>query len=709
MISNTNPKTLEAILRQVAIAIRPVDNLKVSETAEKHRKLNNPGSYVGPWRNGFAPYLVEIMDECGSLTKDAVIFAGPARCGKSDIFFNYLTHIQLTDPSDLLLVHMTKTTARDWSLGDLRKVFRATTSLGSLVMPGRHNMNVHDIQFIGDTRLLVKWPTIAELSGKTIPRHWLMDYDRMPEDVEDEGPPFHLTKKRGDTFSVSYRMTVAESSPGFKVEPLEDGREWIPETPHEAPPTKGILSLYNTGDRRRWYWRCASCDEPFEGDFCHLIWDRSISDPFTASKTVRLKCPHCDFQHTHDADPANGQPGKAGLNLRGKWLRDGEVWNDDGTVSGEPVISTTASFWLKGVAAAFSTWQQLVFKYLSAKQVLRRTGSDADLKTTVNVDQGHPYQPDDKGDQLQPETLMKRPKTFAKGVVPDNVRFLVATIDTQDNRFEVMVTGFDASGSAYIVDRFPIKYSKRMDDDMEGQFHPVDPAAHPQDWDLIIEEVIEKTYPLADESGRQMAIKLSAVDSGGKDGFTVNAYSFWKRLKNDELKRGYDKKFVLLKGASSVDAPRFRIGFPDTERKDRKAKARGEIPVGFIGTLIMKDRAYGMLCAEEGPGRVCFPEGLGRWFYRELLAETRVDTPTKAKWENLKKARNESWDLLVYAISILLHRSIGYEKINWESPPDWAEEWDQNTLVFEPNDEGVYEMVEEEPTSALANLGALLA
>ena len=34
--------------------------------------------------------------------------------------------------------------------------------------------------------------------------------------------------------------------------------EWIPESLHEAPPTRGILSLYNGGDRRRWYWRCAN-------------------------------------------------------------------------------------------------------------------------------------------------------------------------------------------------------------------------------------------------------------------------------------------------------------------------------------------------------------------------------------------------------------------------------------------------------------------
>src|SRR5690625_6525461 len=61
-------------------------------------------------------------------------------------------------------------------------------------------------------------------------------------------------------------MTVAESSPGYEIE----DPQWSGKTRHEAPPTRGILALYNRGDRRRWYWRCPQCYQPFEPDF-HLI------------------------------------------------------------------------------------------------------------------------------------------------------------------------------------------------------------------------------------------------------------------------------------------------------------------------------------------------------------------------------------------------------------------------------------------------------
>lgn len=95
-----------------------------------------------------------------------------------------------------------------------------------------------DKQFLSGMRLTVTWPTIRNLSGKTVPRKWLMDYDRMDDDIDTEGSPFELTHKRGTTFG-RYQMTVAESSPGRDVvDP-----NWIKKTPHEAPPCNGILAL----------------------------------------------------------------------------------------------------------------------------------------------------------------------------------------------------------------------------------------------------------------------------------------------------------------------------------------------------------------------------------------------------------------------------------------------------------------------------------
>ena len=97
--------------------------------------------------------------------------------------------------------------------------------------------------------LNLSWPTINELSGRPIPRLWLTDYDRMTQDVDGEGEPFDLARKRATTFQ-SHGMCAAESSPGFVLE----NPKWIAKSRLEAPPTQGILKLFNRGVRRRWNW-----------------------------------------------------------------------------------------------------------------------------------------------------------------------------------------------------------------------------------------------------------------------------------------------------------------------------------------------------------------------------------------------------------------------------------------------------------------------
>lgn len=688
-------RTLEDMIVATAEAVRPPERLTVSEAAEKYVYLNNPGSYIGPWDNDIAPYLVEPMDTMTSTDFTGEIFAGPARCGKSQLYLNWLTYTAKCDPADMMVVHMTRSTARDWSIGDLQKAFRNSTALGNKVIPGRQNMNVHDVRFLNGMRVLVKWPTITELSGKTIPRAWLMDYDRMPLDVDKEGTPYDLTRKRGQTFG-RYGMCVAESSPGYEIE----NPRWLAKTPHEAPPTKGILALYNRGDRRRWLWCCPNCKHPFEGCFKMLSWP-DTHDHVEAAEAAVLNCPNCDHKMTHEAGP--GQPGKHGLNRGGRWVPDGMKWDvENDTLVGTPYRSDIASFWLKGVAAAFQDWRGLVLKYLKAMEEFESTGSTESLKTTINVDQGLPFLPPSLSDERLPEELKARAADLGDRVVPEGVRFLVATVDLQKSRFVVQVHGFGPGGDVWIIDRFDIRKSERLDDD--GERYWVSPGSHPEDWHLLVGEVIEKTYPLADGSGRRMAIKTVGYDIGGSEGFTTNAYNFWRWLR-DVHGANHHRRVQPIKGDPIKSAPRVQIRFPDSERKDRHAGARGEIPVLFINSNIVKDQVHAMLGREEANGgMVSFPDWLPDWFYTEMTVEQR----TPEGWRNPKAYRNEAWDLLVYAIAMALSKHARIEKIDWDSPPSWAKEWDENDLVFDAEKETKPFAVEQKGTIDLSKLAESL-
>jgi phage terminase large subunit GpA-like protein len=671
--------TLEKMMLSTAAMVRPPKRMKVSEWAAANRYLNNPGSYVGFWDNNKAPYLNEYMDTLTSLDYTGVVFVGPARTGKSDVFFNWHGYTADCDPADMIIYCMTREVAREWSQGDLDKVYRAKpigakhSIFDRLIKPGKHNRNVHNVRFNSGMRLLVKWPAISELSGKTVPRLWLQDYDRMEQDINKQGNPFDLARKRATTYK-RFGMCVAEASPGFEV----TDPNWIATSKHEAPPTQGILELYNRGDRRRWYWRCPQCEEAFEPDFELLDYDVDQPDIMKAAQEVTMHCPNgCVITPSM----------KNELNRNGRWIKDGQTWNADGSITGEAPHTDIASFWMKGPAAAFQDWSSLVLKYLQAYRAYEATGELGALKTTVNTDQGKPFEVPKSESARLPEDLKARAEDWGgsadEPVVPAHVRFLVTTIDVQTRSFVVHVHGVGEGGDISLVHMFKIRRSNRIDeDDARGEHAMLDPAAYPEDWDVLIDRVIERTYPLGDGTPRRMAVKIVGCDSGGRAGVTTNAYEFWRRLRDDKEGRGHHRRFHLIKGESNPKAPRRRRGFPDANRSDRHAGARGDVPVEFYHSNMLKDEVYARLGRETpGGGMIRFPIWAENWVYTQLTAETR----TSKGWENKSQRRNETFDLLYYAAGLCLHPDIRLEHLNWDNPPGWAKPWDENDLVVKLN------------------------
>lgn len=659
---------IEDMVAATAETVRPPERLSVADAAEKYRRIDNPGNYVGPYRNDLTPYNVEFQDVFTSHEFTAAVFVGPAQGAKTEPFMNWVTYSAICDPADMMIVNPTNTASRDFSMRRLARLYRDTPELQTRLLDGRSGQNVFDTKFRSGMLLTLGHPAISELSGKPIPRLWLTDYDRMPEDIDGEGSPFDLAAKRATTFR-RFGMTVAESSPGFII----DNPKWIASTKHEAPPTKGILALYNRGDRRRWFWRCPECDNPFEPSFSLLRWPEEGDDLYKAEH-AEMECPHCSEHIPHSM--------KASLNRAGRWVRDGMKWNKDGTITGVPLRSKVASFWLKGPAAAFATWTTLVFNFLKATDEYEKTGGEESLKSTVNVDQGEAYTPKALLSTRLPEELKSRAEDWGgsakEPVVPEGVRFLIATVDVQAGfkpSFVVHVFGVGVGLDIWHVDMFKIRKSKRIDEDEDHE--TIDPSAYPEDWQLLVDQVIEKSYPLNDDSGRHMQIKLVGCDSGGKEGVTTNAYNFWRWLKNED-ERGYHNRFQLLKGEPSKSAGRYQVKYPDAQRKDRKAGARGDVPVGFINSNLQKDTAWAMLGRDKRPGggMVHFPKWAEDWLYTQLTAEIRTDKG----WES-KTKRNEAFDLLYYAVSLLIDKRIRGEHIDWSDPPGWAADWDHNDLI----------------------------
>jgi len=650
-------------------ALKPPRRVTVAEGAQDALFIRQPGGYTGAWSATETPYMVEPMNMQASRRHEAVCFVGPARTGKTmGLLEGWAAHVVTNDPGDMLIVQMTQEKAREYSKTRIDRMIRHSPKVHELMSANAQADNTHDKMFKHGMWLRIGWPTVSQLSSSDYRYVALTDYDRMPTDIDGEGSAFALGLKRTTTF-LSRGMCLVESSPGYDL----TDPNWLPITPHEAPPAEGIMSIYNRSDRRRWYWKCFDCREwyeaapgvglfnlPSQEELLTIVRETDLDS--LATQYARVVCPHCgcivDKKFKHE------------LNINGRWLVDGQKINNNDEVTGKSQTSSIAGYWLGGVAAAYQGWKSLLMRYMQGLREYALNGSELTLKTTVNTDQGMPY----LSMLLQEAALnaknpIDRVETLERYVVPEQTRFLTAAVDVQGGsnaRFIVQVHAQGTHFENWLVDRYEITLSKR--EGMGAQYAPIDPASYSEDWDQLTEKVLRSTYRTPIE-GMELRIKMVAVDSGGEDGVTDKAYAWYRRLRQE----GLHKRVMLVKGASTKTAPIIKESWVG----NRNGKEKGDVPVYLLNPNQLKDAVHaGLQRTTPGPGYCHFPTPKGPqnpkgWlpqsFFDELGAEVRNKDGT---WSQIRK-RNESFDLACYNRAAALR--LGADKIkDWSKAPKWA-------------------------------------
>lgn len=623
---------------------------------------------VRDWSPDATPYMVEPLDCMGSRLYDAVIFAGPARTGKTNALVDgYVAYKIDCDPGDGLIVQISEEKAREFSKKRIDRMLQNSPELAKRLSPRGHDNNVHDKTFRAGNYLGIKWPSKNVLASSDYQFVLITDYDRLDENIGGEGDAFTLGSKRTQTFG-STGMTLAEGSPGREVVDLDWERP--KDCPHMAPPTTGILDLFNQGDRRVWYWQCQehSCRK----------WFTPTMENFNLQARQAF-CPHCGTL----VEPSQ----KRAMNIAGRWVPEGCELTTEGALVGTRRSARIASFWMEGPSAAFQSWTSLAEKLARAEETYNQTDSQETLKAVINTDWGRPYLHRRAEVQRSSQQLMDRAEQTERRTVPPGVRFLTATVDVQggkERRFVVQVHGWGAHREMWVVDRFNIKDDRGPKGDEPPR--QISPATQPEDWDLLTRDVLNRSYRLADGSGRRMPILAAGVDTGGEgdgvESVTSQAYEWFRRLRKD----GLQSRAFLFKGGSSKTTNRIRKTWPDnTGRKNRKSKARGDVPLYILGTDLLKDAVAAMMDRNNpGAGYMHIPAWLGRWWYDELTYEVR--DPATGKWSRPGKRPNEAFDLCVYNLALFV--LLKCEVIQWDAPPPWAAPWDENPLIIDPNSDG---------------------
>lgn len=647
-----------SLLNNCSRAFRPPEQLTVAEAAEKYVKVNGE-----EWSNDVGPYMVEPANALTSRDYSALVFVGPARSIKTQMLIdNLMTYAIVVDPSSVMLLGPTESFMSDWAKDRLYKINEYNPAVRDQLTGKKSDDVVYYKRYKTGARVKLGWPTVGALRGKEYRFMGLTEYDAPEMHQRLDGDLFQLSKKRTITF-MSRGMTVVESSPNRD---LMD-RKWKADSPHDAPPVGGIMDLYRQGTKKLLYVPCSKCNAFFIPDYELLRYEESDSI-LECAESAKLECPHCKHLHEHSQ--------KRQLNRDSVWVGAGQKVQN-GKVVGQLVHTDTDSYWLRGVMACFQTWATQVSDELNARKVFEETGDETQLKTAANINRAEIYKPQTNADDLLPELFEDRSEDLPEKKVPEGARFLIMTIDCQANRFVVQVSGFGLRGEQWIVDRFAIRESNRLGED--SQPLPINPAVYEEDWEILERMAIDKRYPLAGDESLQMKPRLILCDSGGRainaekgETTTEKAYQFYRKLKKD----GKHTTFFLVKGGTRIEAPRVKLTHPDSQRSDRKATARGEIPVYQLNSNVLKDMVvHDLERPEPGSGYVHFPSWLPNWFYRELTAEDRTDKG----WKKIGKQPNEAFDLMYYAKAGYL--ILGCEQIDWDNPPRFAMHVGDNPYV----------------------------
>lgn len=654
--------TARDIIRPQIVQIRPRVRQTVSQYAVRHRKLfNDGGGHKGDWSNDTAPYLVEPMDCLTDLQYLTVAVVAPGQSGKTTIAENWLLKSACDDPADMLWYMQTDDSLEAYVKDriDIKLIEKHPIMLDKLGKRPSDN-SLHFKRFAG-MRAEFLSATHANLINKAAPRVVADEVDAYPASLGDVKALLDIRRQTYGRQSKLLAISHPDRARGLKP------AEW----------TDGVMAIYGDSDRRVWYWQCPDCG----------AWSSPCP---TAARVMTISYPEDGTLEEIEREarllcPVNGclirDDYREEMNRYGRWIGLGQEISEDGIVTGERQRFSTAGFWIVGAMSPFVLGGigGLARARVKAEREREATGEDKSLRNVMVKGWGTPYSPPKRTGTVDANELADRAQRDLKlGVVPAGARFLTIAIDVQLKYFEYLVRGWGERGENWVIDR---------------GVQVASPASSPADWDVLLAQVIEKSYPLADGSGRHMRIRGAGYDSGGAPGVTQQAYAAWTRWKQRGRVKVYGRvggrdvySIVPMKGHDRLDAKKLLVVYPDTSRQANQRAARGNVPLAYFNANQFKDDLAGQLMvAEEGAFFCHFPFALRSddqphlWF-EQLVAE-RPDAA--GRWRKVhSNARNEALDLM--SMNHVIAHLHGVSRIQWDRPPPWAATWDRNTMIFMP-------------------------
>ena len=560
---------------------RPPKKQTVSEWADQNRMLVSEGSAEpGRWRTDRAPYQRELMDAFSQPGIWQIVIMASAQTGKSEAELNMMGYAIDNDPGPMLYIQPTDKTAEDYSKRRIQPMINACPTLKDKVYKARSRDSANTITmktFPGGSLAIIGANSPSDLASKPVRYVFMDEIDRFPASAGTEGDPKDLAERRTETFRAAGRKIVKTSTPTIKGK-------------------AGIERDYMDGTQEEWWTECPECGEWSFIRFENIKFDKQEfknrdGEPDFNVSNVRWECPYC---HETTVEYKTKR-------LPGKWVAQNPKALERGI----------RSFRLNAFMSPWSDWKEICRKFLVANA---RKDVEA-LKVVFNTMFGESWEIRE-GDGLDEKLYQRREHYEAE--VPREVLVLTMGIDTQDNRLEYEVVGWDRSGQSWGISRGVI---------------PGKPDA-PEVWEEV-DALLDHEWQHA--SGIKMRVLATFIDSGGH--YTTTVYKECAKRSSRRIfpikgEDGEGKEECRVMKRSGGDGVKFMLG----------------VDAGKEGIM------YEAGIEEPGPKYMHFPRntlsGYDREYFRGLISEKmeihRRSGQAKIVWTKFYE-RNEPLDCRNYA------------------------------------------------------------
>ena len=587
---------LGELIRDTYAMFRPPALQTVSEWADANRMLvSESSSEPGRWRTDRAPYQREIMDSFTQTGIWKIVIMASAQVGKTELELNMMGRAIDVDPGPMLFIQPTDGFAEDFSKRRVAPMIRACRALKNKVYEAKSRDSGNTITmktFPGGSISFTGANSPTELAGRPVRYVFCDEIDRFPASAGTEGNPLKLAERRTETFRERGRKMVLTSTPTIKG-------------------ASEIERNYLQGTQEEWHTECPHCHNFSFIRFDQIKFDKEeykdeAGDRQYHVRNVRWRCPVCE-RETNEYDTKR---------CAAKWV----------SKNPEAVEAGVRSFRLSAFMSPWSDWKDICRSFLNAHD-------DPDLlKVFVNTMLGETWEVRDRSGI--PEQLHARREKY-DAEVPDGVLVLTMGVDTQDNRLEYEIVGWDREEQSWGISRGVI---------------PGLPSSKAV-WEEI-DALMDKQWALP--SGKTLKVMAAFVDSGGH--FTTEVYQACAErfvngrkifaIKGDD---GQDKEYVsMMKKSGPIKSPKFIIGVDSGK------------------TAIMSATAV----ENVGPRYMHFPRdyeaGYDMEYFRGLISEKMVIHRRGGKavmaWEKTYE-RNEPLDCRNYARAAYKYFRWPFDKI----------------------------------------------